>query len=172
MNWDAIGAVGEVLGALGVILTLGYLAVQIRVNTKAMNNQSIHDAQEFVTVSCLPLVEDAEVTEIYVRGMKSFEDLNEIEQVRFHYLCTQRIHAAAANMNLLHDKASNRETQFWIERMMRNDGFRAWWLQRGQWVVATPFRVMAEEIRLDVESNALDEKPSLGETYRAPEIAS
>jgi len=30
MNWDAIGAVGEVFGSLAVFLTLGYLAVQIR----------------------------------------------------------------------------------------------------------------------------------------------
>ena len=30
MNWDAIGAVGEVLGSLAVFITLGYLAVQIR----------------------------------------------------------------------------------------------------------------------------------------------
>ncbi|MGE0621088.1 MAG: hypothetical protein AB7I04_23925 [Pseudomonadales bacterium] len=34
--WEAVGAVGEVLGALGVIVTLGYLAVQIRQNTLAM----------------------------------------------------------------------------------------------------------------------------------------
>ncbi len=36
MNWEAIGAVGEVLGALGVVVTLGYLAVQIRRNTNSM----------------------------------------------------------------------------------------------------------------------------------------
>jgi len=30
MNWEAIGAIGEILGATGVIATLGYLAVQIR----------------------------------------------------------------------------------------------------------------------------------------------
>lgn len=30
MNWEAIGAIGEILGALAVVLTLGYLAVQIR----------------------------------------------------------------------------------------------------------------------------------------------
>jgi hypothetical protein len=35
-NWEAIGAIGELLGALGVILTLVYLAVQIRQNTLAM----------------------------------------------------------------------------------------------------------------------------------------
>jgi hypothetical protein len=30
MSWDAIGAVGEVLGAIGVFASLGYLAIQIR----------------------------------------------------------------------------------------------------------------------------------------------
>jgi len=34
--WEAIGAIGELLGAIGVIVTLGYLAVQIRQNTLAM----------------------------------------------------------------------------------------------------------------------------------------
>ena len=34
MNWEAISAVGEILGAAGVIATLAYLAVQIRQNTK------------------------------------------------------------------------------------------------------------------------------------------
>lgn len=34
--WEAVGAVGELLGALGVIVTLVYLAVQIRQNTLAM----------------------------------------------------------------------------------------------------------------------------------------
>ena len=36
MNWEAIGAVGEVAGAIGVIATLLYLAAQIRQNTRAM----------------------------------------------------------------------------------------------------------------------------------------
>jgi hypothetical protein len=35
MNWQAIGAVGEILGALAVVLTLAYLAVQIRESRKA-----------------------------------------------------------------------------------------------------------------------------------------
>ena len=38
MNWEAIGAVGEVLGALGVIATLSYLAVQIRQNTRTVRS--------------------------------------------------------------------------------------------------------------------------------------
>ena len=35
MNWEAIGAVGEILGAAGVIVTLVYLARQIHVSNRA-----------------------------------------------------------------------------------------------------------------------------------------
>ena len=34
MNWDAIGAGAELLGALATVATLAYLALQIRLNTK------------------------------------------------------------------------------------------------------------------------------------------
>jgi len=35
MNWDAIGAVGEILGALVVVVTLMYLAAQVRASQRA-----------------------------------------------------------------------------------------------------------------------------------------
>jgi len=41
MNWDAIGAVGEIIGAIAVVVTLVYLAIQMRTNTAAINQASI-----------------------------------------------------------------------------------------------------------------------------------
>jgi hypothetical protein len=49
MNWEAIGAIGEVAGAIGVIVTLLYLSIQIRQNSKMMKanaKQSISDASQ------------------------------------------------------------------------------------------------------------------------------
>jgi hypothetical protein len=40
MNWEAIGAIGEVLGAVGVVATLGYLAFQLRQNNKLLSAQA------------------------------------------------------------------------------------------------------------------------------------
>ena len=40
MNWEALGAIGELLGAIGVIATLGYLAFQIRQNNKLLAAQA------------------------------------------------------------------------------------------------------------------------------------
>ena len=42
MNWDALGAIGEMLGAIGVIATLLYLSVQIRQNTRAIRGSTLN----------------------------------------------------------------------------------------------------------------------------------
>ena len=66
MNWDAVGAIAELLGAVGVIASLVYLATQIRhsreqmsQNTRAMRSsafqqfdQNLHDA--FSTLLTVP----------------------------------------------------------------------------------------------------------------------
>ena len=44
MNWEAIGAIGEIVGVAGVIVTLIYLAAQIRLNT-AMVKGTAHQTQ-------------------------------------------------------------------------------------------------------------------------------
>jgi len=36
MNWEATGAISELIGAIAVVVTLAYLAVQIRQNSKAL----------------------------------------------------------------------------------------------------------------------------------------
>ena len=40
INWEAIGAIGEIAGALAVILTLGYLALQVRYVKSAATDQN------------------------------------------------------------------------------------------------------------------------------------
>ena len=40
MNWDAIGAIGEVSGAVAVVVTLIYLAGQLRQNTQALRSST------------------------------------------------------------------------------------------------------------------------------------
>ena len=39
MNWEAIGAMGEIVGAIAVLLTLFYLSIQIRQGVKLARSQ-------------------------------------------------------------------------------------------------------------------------------------
>ena len=49
MNWEAIGAVGEIIGAVAVVITLAYLAVQVRHSREATeaNTKSLKAAARF-----------------------------------------------------------------------------------------------------------------------------
>ena len=52
MNWEAIGAIGEVVGALVVVISVVYLATQVRQNTatnraEAMRTYSIEVSRQF-----------------------------------------------------------------------------------------------------------------------------
>ena len=52
MNWEALGAIANVLTAVGVIATLIYLSIQIRQNTKAVRSSSIQNlVQSFSTTA-------------------------------------------------------------------------------------------------------------------------
>ena len=49
MNWDAIGAIGDFVGGVGVIVTLVYLAVQIRTNTSVLRSQAQREMSSNIT---------------------------------------------------------------------------------------------------------------------------
>lgn len=39
MNWEAISAIGQTIGALAILITLNYLAIQLKQNTAANSDQ-------------------------------------------------------------------------------------------------------------------------------------
>ena len=83
MNWEAIGAVGEIVGAIATVFTLAYLALQIRQNTtsvKAASAGSFRSAQtDFNALIC----QDRETAELYDRGLEDPDSLLDLEQKVF-----------------------------------------------------------------------------------------
>ncbi len=154
MNWDAIGAVGEVVGGLGVIITLAYLAMQIRTNTKALRNETLRDSIGMVIDSYTPIIADEEIAAIYLRGLESYDNLSDVEKIRFHYLCTQRLHAASTSTSLSMDDTPSDDTRKWVGRMMERPGFRQWWEQRGQYVMTQGFQEFVEDIRQNTTASS------------------
>jgi len=44
MNWEAVSAIGQVVGAVAVVVSIVYLALQIRANTRAVRGQAGFEA--------------------------------------------------------------------------------------------------------------------------------
>ena len=71
MSWQGIGAVGEMLAALGVIISLVYLAAQIRQNTASLRLASHQQFTQLSFLLNLALGTMPEVARIYASGLKS-----------------------------------------------------------------------------------------------------
>ncbi len=64
MNWEAIGAIAESLGAVGVITTLAYLAQQIRQNTSTVRTSASSAIRQTDIALNTFLAQDADVNRI------------------------------------------------------------------------------------------------------------
>lgn len=86
MNWDAMGAVGEVIGAIAVVATLIYLSVQTRQNTKAVEHATARGVAEDANAWRYRIVENAEVSELLRGGLREPDSLSPNDKYRFRML--------------------------------------------------------------------------------------
>ena len=91
MNWEAIGAIAEILGALAVFLSLVYLAIQTRNNTRALRSAAFHQVRESFSEVSLVMVQNPEIANLVNRAIKNDPDLSDDEILRFNYFLTTLI---------------------------------------------------------------------------------
>jgi len=84
MDWAAIGAIGEILGALAVMATLGYLAVQIRQNTRTTRYQTTQNLIAANSHANFMISENGELASILQRGCEDRDSLPSLDQIRFN----------------------------------------------------------------------------------------
>ena len=83
MNWDAIGAIGEIVGAAGVIITLLYLSIQLRQSTKASRLTAIQSSMENSARFSEILCTDDELAEVFWRGLSDPHELDAKDRRKF-----------------------------------------------------------------------------------------
>ena len=136
MNWTAIGAIGEFLGAAGVIITLVYLAAQIRQNTRAMRLATAHSIASAARDWNRPLLMDPELAWTFQVGTEDPTQLDEKEQARFIELCFSLLRMFEDAHYQYHSGALDPTTWEGYERLYaayaKAPGFRAYWKERKQ----------------------------------------
>lgn len=86
MNWEAIGSVGEIVGSIAVVISLVYLAVQIRHANKQSEIESFRHTWTGLNQFCDRLSESTQTASIINRGRASLESLNEDEYLVFEHV--------------------------------------------------------------------------------------
>jgi hypothetical protein len=86
LNWEAIGAVGEAAGATGVIVSLIYLAAQVRQNTRSVRGEMYDSIVTAIVDLVEPLAQDARLALIFERALEDWESVSEGDRSRLVYL--------------------------------------------------------------------------------------
>jgi hypothetical protein len=83
MNWDAIGAIAELLGAIGVIASLVFLAMQLRQNTHALRAGAYQQYEQNVYSRTRDSIAIPGMDRVMRLGLVDFEQLDEDDKFRF-----------------------------------------------------------------------------------------
>ncbi len=93
MNWDALGAIAEAVGAIAVFVSLVYVAIQIRQSTKqlargleasqlAALEQNVESGNRIREL----LIVHPDLTQLLLSGFKDYKELKGPEKLRFGML--------------------------------------------------------------------------------------
>ncbi len=103
MNWDAIGAIGELIGALAVVITLVFLVLQVRHNTRAMNESNrlerasaIDKHADSISRWRGRLMENEDLARIWLAATKN-QELNDQELIRLENLWIDFVNTQRSN---------------------------------------------------------------------------
>ena len=134
MNWEAIGAISEFIAALAVVVTLIYLAIQIKQNTSALKSSATQSSHDQLSTLYDLLASDSELGEVFARALVSPDTLSNVETARFFALMMSvffRLQNA-----YLQTRANIYDEEFlesWLKvhrQISGTPGFKHFWLQR------------------------------------------
>jgi len=129
-----LGNIGEFISSIGVIVSLIYLAVQIRKNTDTERTSTYQSVVSDFGSLNQTMSSSAELSSLYVKGMENFNDLAADEKARISQLFFATFHYFE-NMFYQYRKGYL-ETDVWRgwERLMltyyARPGFQSWWSVR------------------------------------------
>ena len=155
MNWEAIAAIAETIGALGVIASLLYLAGQVRASTRASAVEAKLASTQMLNDYVDGLIQNPELNDLFLRGLADLGSLSEADYYRFSNMALKAFWFFSAQHYQFRTGTLS-EGDFLEGRMvllywLKRPGARAWWAKLGRASVAPEFRDF-----VDAEIAALD----------------
>jgi hypothetical protein len=90
VNWEAAGAIGEIIGAAAVVVSLVYLASQIRVQNREARAASVHQVLHEYS-NTISRLHEREMADVWIAAIEDFDSLSTAQRLRFVIYLTTAI---------------------------------------------------------------------------------
>jgi hypothetical protein len=86
MNWEAFGAIGEVIGATAVVVSLIYVSLQVRAGLRGLQTTTRDSVFKSLVDWNLTVMGDPRLAWIFQSGSKDFDSLTGEERARYTHI--------------------------------------------------------------------------------------
>lgn len=133
MNWDAIGTVADIVGAIAVVVSLLYLAVQVRQNAAVSRSSAFRAIFDGLTAHNNFMFGPQNV-ELMIRCLRDYPGVPAEDRMRFDNLMTNLLNYLEASFEAAEAQTLGSETMdnwaWWFQtKILPYPGPRAWWSQ-------------------------------------------
>jgi hypothetical protein len=139
MNWTAVGALAELLGAVAVVLSLVYLGAQVRGSTRQAKRDASRDLAVRISEISIAVSASREMGELLLVGGGSYESLDRVDEVRFRALMNALFRGLEQQYLLHREGALDDEAWTAVDNLIGDfaslPGVQRYFADRGQWYV-------------------------------------
>ena len=83
VNWEAISAIGQIVGAFALVISLIYVASEVRRNTRATHLAAMRSMHDAFNGWIQQIAQYPDLADVYNRGIHDFESLEGTDRIRF-----------------------------------------------------------------------------------------
>ena len=136
MDWNFAAVIAQIVGALAVVISVLYLAQQIRAQTRESRLNATRELAKDFRDLLADVGRDEELFSLFRRSLNDYEELADDERSRIHMCFYIRIFGLHEQF-YLHFRHKNIDTMFLtsmqnrFSEIVHTPGFRAWWGRNG-----------------------------------------
>ena len=158
MNWEAAGAIGEIVGAVAVVGSLAYLAVQIKLNSKLLENAAQNSISvKYSETMSVPAL-SPENAAVFYKGLTEPEKLAAEEATHFLFMIANTFIQMDYSYQLYLEGHVSRERWKQLEQAvthyMATAGGQFYWKVQGRKVMHLEGSEFSELVEAKIKNNA------------------
>jgi hypothetical protein len=135
IDWEAIGAVGEILGAIAVVATIVYLSRQVRDNSKQVKINTTQSYASLVQDAFAAVYTNNATIKAWTVGTENPSELDEQEFKLYLHLMDRQINNVVPLINHFEQGAMSRDEfnhyKNFFDELVSSPGGRHWQEARG-----------------------------------------
>jgi hypothetical protein len=152
MNWDAIAAIAEVIGVVGIIVSIAYLGIQVRQSNRVAEDTSFQGILSLGNTSLRGMAE-SENRDIVIKGLLKYNELTAgdklvFDTMMFGLFTTIECILLSNAKKLIRDEQPDTASFYLRTRFFPYSGTLSWWSDSKQLFAPEVQQWIDDQIRI------------------------